>query len=170
MNPYVIRVSHSELQKDRSDCLSGVLELHGFRGRDNTEGALVFHNLEEIWPILSSKETIHYNFTNINQIKGYSEKRANFRFDCQCPIMYHGDGTRSDSERIGNGVGKLLDVSRSGMRIEITRNIAIKEEFRVYIQMKRLPVSFLFPVRVQWTRPEPPGNHQIGLLFMASEK
>jgi len=56
--------------------------------------------------------------------------------------VYHGDGGTSDSKRIGNGIGKLIDVSRSGMRIETTREIAVKEEFRVYIPMERLPSAF----------------------------
>ncbi len=83
--------------------------------------------------------------------------------------MYHVGGTR-DSKTISNGIGKLRDVSRSGMKIEITREIPIKEEFQVCIPMERLPVSFLFPVRVQWNVLDLSGNYQVGLQFMATEK
>ncbi len=168
MNPYIIRVCRNSPQDDRACRFQGVLELHGVLEKARTEEDLVFQSFEEIWPILSSEETLHYNFASIEQKKSYREKRSHFRFDCRCPITYHVKGGSSDSDKIGNGPGKLVDVSRSGMRIETTRRIAITKEFQVFIPMEKLPVTFLFPVQVKWNERNPFGNYLMGLHVLTS--
>lgn len=163
MNPYIIRVCKGGFQKGRAEGVRGELKQVKPRGK------LDFRNFEELWVILSSAGLESKYFESAELKKDIKEKRTAFRMDFQWPLIFCINEGASDPNRICSERGKLVDISCGGMKIETGREITIKEAFQVYIPMEKMPVSFLFPVKVKWNWNNlAKKTHLVGLQLISS--
>ncbi len=103
----------------------------------------------------------------MNAVNKAAERRADERFEYQDQLSVKIVFSSENPSLLGKSVeGSTLDISASGLRIELNQSIEIDSVLDVWVNLKNLNKKFFLTGNVRWVNETAkPGTYQIGLVL-----